>query len=107
VLSRESWYEYSYSPRLDPVLRFDATGASDNLPALLEKAKREPLTDAEARPLGEALRREEPWLEWAGKREANGFAVDPVAPDVGQARSSRDGDRPRTFYGRRYRSRHV
>jgi adenine-specific DNA-methyltransferase len=22
---------------------------------------------------------EEPWLEWAGKREANGFAVDPVA----------------------------
>jgi adenine-specific DNA-methyltransferase len=70
---------YSYSPRLDPVLRFDATGAPDKLPALLEKAKREPLTDAEARLLGEALRREEPWLEWAGKREAKGFAVDPVA----------------------------
>jgi hypothetical protein len=70
---------YSYSPRLDPILRFDATGASDKLPDLLEKAKREPLTDAEARLLAEALRRQEPWLEWAGKREANGFVVDPVA----------------------------
>ncbi len=70
---------YSYSPRLDPVLRFDATGAPDKLPDLLEKAKREPLTDAEARLLAEALRRHDPWLEWAGKREANGFAVDPVA----------------------------
>jgi adenine-specific DNA-methyltransferase len=29
--------------------------------------------------LAEALRRYDPWLEWAGKREANGFAVDPVA----------------------------
>jgi adenine-specific DNA-methyltransferase len=71
--------QYTYSPRLHPVLRFDAIGAPDKLPALLEKAKREPLTDAEARLLGEALRREEPWLEWAGKREAKGFAVDPVA----------------------------
>jgi adenine-specific DNA-methyltransferase len=70
---------YSYSPRLDPVLRFDSTGAPDKLPPLLEKAKRELLTDAEARLLAEALRREEPWLEWAGKRETNGFAVDPVA----------------------------
>ena len=70
---------YTYSPRLDPVLRFDTTGASDKLPHLLEKAKREPLTDAEAHLLGEALRRHDPWLEWAGKREANGFTVDPVA----------------------------
>lgn len=70
---------YSYGPRLDPILRFDPTGAPDKLPYLLEKAKREPLTEAEARLLAEALRRQEPWLEWAGKREANGFAVDPVA----------------------------
>jgi adenine-specific DNA-methyltransferase len=70
---------YSYSPRLDPILRFDATGAPDKLPDLLEKAKREPLTEAEARLLAEALRRQDPWLEWAGKREANGFVVDPVA----------------------------
>jgi adenine-specific DNA-methyltransferase len=71
--------QYSYSPRLDPVLRFDLSGAPDKLPELLEKAKREPLTYAEARILAEALRRQDPWLEWAGKREANGFAVDPVA----------------------------
>src|ERR1700719_2277777 len=70
---------YSYSPRLDPILRFDATGAPDRLADLVEKAKREALTEAEARLLAEALRRQEPWLEWAGKREANGFAVDPVA----------------------------
>jgi len=71
--------QYSYSPRLDPVLRFDSTGVPDKLPELLEKAKREPLTDAEARVLAEALRRHDPWLEWAGKREGKGFAVDPVA----------------------------
>jgi len=71
--------QYSYSPRLDPVLRFDSTAASDKLPELLEKAKREPLTDAEVRRLADALRQYDPWLEWAGKRETNGFAVDPVA----------------------------
>jgi adenine-specific DNA-methyltransferase len=70
---------YSYSPRLDPILRFDATGAPDKLADLVEKAKREPLTEAEARLLAKALRRQEPWLEWAGKREANCFVVDPVA----------------------------
>jgi adenine-specific DNA-methyltransferase len=70
---------YAYSPRLDPVLRFDGTGRADALPPLLEKATREPLTAEEARLLAEALRRHEPWLEWAGKREQPGFAVDPVA----------------------------
>jgi hypothetical protein len=29
--------------------------------------------------LADALRMHEPWLEWAGKREKQGFAVDPVA----------------------------
>jgi hypothetical protein len=58
--------QYSYSPRLDPLLRFDSTGAADKLPDLLEKAKREPLIEAEARLLAEALRRNDPWLEWAG-----------------------------------------
>ena len=70
---------YAYSPRLDPVLRFDASGKADALPPLLEKATREPLTREEAALLAEALRRHEPWLEWAGKRELPGFAVDPVA----------------------------
>jgi adenine-specific DNA-methyltransferase len=70
---------YAYSPRLDPALRADPSGRADALPALLEKATREKLTAEEAALLAEALRRHEPWLEWAGKREAPGFAVDPVA----------------------------
>lgn len=70
---------YSYDPHLAPVLRFDATGKEVCLPELLVKAKREPLTDEEARLLVEALRNHQPWLEWAGKRETEGFDVDPVA----------------------------
>jgi adenine-specific DNA-methyltransferase len=71
--------EYSYSPRLAPVLRFDPTGGADELPELLAEATRRPLNEDEAWALAEALRKHEPWLEWAGKREAKGFAVDPVA----------------------------
>lgn len=70
---------YAYSPRLDPALRADPSGRADALPPLLEKATREKLTPEEAALLAEALRRHEPWLEWAGKRETPGFAVDPVA----------------------------
>ena len=70
---------YAYSPRLDPALRSDPSGRADALPALVEKATREKLTVEEAAVLSEALRRHEPWLEWAGKRETPGFAVDPVA----------------------------
>ncbi|MDW8342641.1 MAG: site-specific DNA-methyltransferase [Geminicoccaceae bacterium] len=61
------------------MLRFDASGRADALPPLIEKAMREPLSREEAALLAEALRRHEPWLEWAGKRELPGFAVDPVA----------------------------
>ncbi len=71
--------EYSYSPRLAPVLRFDPTGSADQLPELLAEATRRPLDEAEAWALAEALRKCEPWLEWAGKREAKSFLVDPVA----------------------------
>jgi adenine-specific DNA-methyltransferase len=70
---------YAYSPRLTPSLRSDPTGKADALPALLEKATREKLTQEEAALLAEALRRHEPWLEWAGKRETPAFAVDPAA----------------------------
>jgi adenine-specific DNA-methyltransferase len=70
---------YSYSPRLPPELRFDETGAADQLPELLARARQGPLTDEEIRVLAEALRVHEPWLEWAGKREVKGFALDPVA----------------------------
>lgn len=65
--------EYAYNPHLPPVLRFDGSGEADRLPALLEKATREPLSREEAKLLAEALGKEEPWLEWTGKREAKSF----------------------------------
>lgn len=71
--------EYAYNPHLPPVLRFDESGDSDRLPALLEKAQREPLSTDEVQILAAALRHQAPWLEWAGKQEAKSFAVDPVA----------------------------
>jgi adenine-specific DNA-methyltransferase len=71
--------EYAYSPRLPPVLRFDPIGAPDKLPELLEEARERKLTEDELRLLADALRKDEPWLEWAGKRELPSFAVDPVA----------------------------
>ena len=73
--------QYSYSPRRPPELRFDTSGKADRLPELLETAKRRPLTAEEAQVLADALRVQQPWLEWAGKAEAEakGFTVDPVA----------------------------
>ena len=73
--------QYSYSPRRPPELRFDTSGKADRLPELLEKAKRGPLSAEEAQVLADALRVQQPWLEWAGKAEAEskGFTVDPVA----------------------------
>jgi adenine-specific DNA-methyltransferase len=71
--------EYFYSPRRPPELRFDPTGSADRLPDLLAKATKERLTAEEADVLGDALRNNEPWLEWAGKREQKSFSVDPVA----------------------------
>jgi adenine-specific DNA-methyltransferase len=73
--------QYSYSPRRPPELRFDTSGKADRLPDLLEKAKKGPLQAEEAQVLADALRVQQPWLEWAGKAEAEvkGFTVDPVA----------------------------
>ncbi|MGA2624229.1 MAG: site-specific DNA-methyltransferase [Bacteroidota bacterium] len=70
---------YAYNPHLPPVLRFDSTGGSDKLPALLETARQRVLTTEEAKLLSMALRNNEPWLEWAGKQEKKWFEVDPVA----------------------------
>ena len=49
------------------------------MPDLLAKATTEPLTANEAKVLAAALRINEPWPEWAGKREQKSFTVDPVA----------------------------
>lgn len=71
--------KYEYSPRLAPVLRFDPDGSPDKLPELLKEARRRPLTSEETKLLMEALRNQEPWLEWATKKETKSFEVDPVA----------------------------
>ncbi len=71
--------QYAYNPHLPPILRFDKTGKTDDLPELLETARTRALTLEEAELLAEALRKDEPWLEWAGKQEKKGFEVDPVA----------------------------
>jgi adenine-specific DNA-methyltransferase len=70
---------YAYNPHLPPVLRFDRSGKADGLPELLATARNRPLTLEEAENLAEALRKHEPWLEWAGKQEKKSFEVDPVA----------------------------
>ncbi len=73
---------YYYSPHLPPVLRFDPTGVPDKLPELIAEAGRRPLRSEEQRLLADHLRRDEPWLEWATKREQHEkgfFEVDPVA----------------------------
>ena len=81
--------QYAYNPHLPPVLRFDDTGGADALPELLHTARKRELTDDEVSILAEALRRYEPWLEWASKREAKGFTVDPVALHIHERISAR------------------
>jgi adenine-specific DNA-methyltransferase len=71
--------EYFYSARRPPKLQFDRTGKPDQLPELLATARHRALNEDEAKALAEALRDQEPWLEWAGKREVRKFEVDPVA----------------------------
>jgi adenine-specific DNA-methyltransferase len=74
---------YAYDPHLPPVLRFDETGRADRLTeeldSLLVASMERPLTPEEAERLEGALMQRQPWLEWAGKREARWFEVDPVA----------------------------
>lgn len=79
VIREKPKIQYAYNPHLPPLLRFDPTGAADQLPELTQTALTRPLNADEARLLAEALKNQEPWLEWAGKREKKGFEVDPVA----------------------------
>ncbi len=74
--------KYNYNPHLPPELRFDPTGGSDKLPALIAAAQKRPLTEVEAKALAEALKNQQPWLEWAGKKEEHdrgSLSVNPVA----------------------------
>lgn len=72
---------YHYSPHLSPELRFDPTGKADRVMAVKEKAGQY-LTEKERETLDQALAQQQPWLEWAGKKEQydrGWFEVDPVA----------------------------
>lgn len=69
-----------YNPHLPPRLRFaDDPAQADRLPELLAIARQRALTEDEARTLAGALRKHEPWLEWAGKRERPWTEVEPPA----------------------------
>jgi adenine-specific DNA-methyltransferase len=73
---------YHYSPHLPPALQFDPSGKVDKIAELLSDAGKRPLTESEQRLLADAVRSQQPWLEWAGKREQHErlfFEVDPVA----------------------------
>ena len=79
-VGKEAPHRYEFNPHLPPTLRSSPeAGDVDLLPDLVREARKRPLNEEEARALAEALRRHEPWLEWAGKRERPWFEVDPVA----------------------------
>jgi len=68
--------KFSYNPHLPPALRFAPDGRPDALPDLLAEARNRALTADEVNLLAEALRTQEPWLEWTGKREKRELEVD-------------------------------
>lgn len=75
---------YGYSAHLSPELRFDPSGHSDRVSAIVEKAiSGQTLTNEEAEILrGLAGNVSQPWLEWSGKKEEHDrglLEVDPVA----------------------------
>lgn len=69
--------KFAFDPHRTPELRFNEDLARCRV--LLEKATRQGLTKDEAAELAAHLETEQPWLEWAGKREQPHFEVEPVA----------------------------
>jgi adenine-specific DNA-methyltransferase len=78
-IAREKRIKWAYNPHLAPALRFDGTGKSDDIAALIDAAGKRKLEPEEMKRLQEAFRNHEPWLEWAGKREQQWCVADPVA----------------------------
>jgi adenine-specific DNA-methyltransferase len=76
--------KYYYSPHLSPELRFDPTGKTDRILSIKEKVK-DALTKEELAFLDSALNSQQPWLEWADKKEQHDrkfFKVDPIALNI-------------------------
>lgn len=73
----EAKVKFAYDPHRTPELRFNERIARCR--ELLEKSIRTSLQREEAEELAQYLESEQPWLEWAGKREQSHFEVDPVA----------------------------
>ena len=76
---------FDYNPHLPPVLRFESTGQCD---ALLEAACHRVLSTSEIQTLAAALQDRQPWLQWAGKQEAETREIDPVALHIHERVSS-------------------
>lgn len=73
----EAKVTFAYDPHRTPALRFNEQIARCH--ELLEKSVRTSLQREEAEELAQFLESEQPWFEWAGKREQTHFEVDPVA----------------------------
>jgi adenine-specific DNA-methyltransferase len=73
--------QYHYNPHLSPQLRYDPTGKADRLEDIRQKVVGH-LDDDEKELLDAAFNSQQPWLEWAEKKEQHDkkfFEVDPVA----------------------------
>jgi len=73
--------KYYYSPHLSPELRFDTSGTADRILKIKEKTSAY-LTNEDKVALDTAIATQQPWLEWANKKEEHDrgfFEVDPVA----------------------------
>jgi adenine-specific DNA-methyltransferase len=76
-VGQEQKIVYAFDPHRSPELRFN--GQIGRLKDLLVKATQEKLSAEEAAEFTKLIESEQPWLEWAGKRENPNFSVDPVA----------------------------
>lgn len=71
---------WAYDPHIDPALQFDSSRAA--IEALIDDALASDSQDAMREALAELKRRQQPYLNWAGKAERTSFDVDTVSLHV-------------------------